>query len=75
MRRSVPGRTSCAWCSIAAARRRGSASNGFPVGAVRDRRVGRRSSRAAARDIGPSLFVKACEGGYDGRSQLRLDER
>jgi 5-(carboxyamino)imidazole ribonucleotide synthase len=28
---------------------------------------------AAARDIGPTLFVKACEGGYDGRSQLRFD--
>lgn len=28
---------------------------------------------AAARAIGPSLFVKACEGGYDGRSQLRFD--
>jgi 5-(carboxyamino)imidazole ribonucleotide synthase len=27
---------------------------------------------SAARDIGPELFVKACEGGYDGRSQLRL---
>jgi 5-(carboxyamino)imidazole ribonucleotide synthase len=28
---------------------------------------------AAAKEIGPSLFVKACEGGYDGRSQLRFD--
>ena len=27
----------------------------------------------AARTLGPSLFVKACHGGYDGRSQLRLD--
>jgi 5-(carboxyamino)imidazole ribonucleotide synthase len=25
----------------------------------------------AATSIGPSLFVKSCEGGYDGRSQLR----
>jgi 5-(carboxyamino)imidazole ribonucleotide synthase len=27
----------------------------------------------AARTLGSTLFVKACEGGYDGRSQLRLD--
>jgi 5-(carboxyamino)imidazole ribonucleotide synthase len=27
---------------------------------------------AAVRTIGPALFVKSCEGGYDGRSQLRL---
>jgi 5-(carboxyamino)imidazole ribonucleotide synthase len=27
----------------------------------------------AARELGPTLFVKACEGGYDGRSQLRFD--
>ncbi len=27
----------------------------------------------ATRTLGPDLFVKACEGGYDGRSQLRLD--
>jgi len=27
----------------------------------------------AARTLGPDLFVKACHGGYDGRSQLRLD--
>ena len=27
----------------------------------------------AARTIGPQLFVKACHGGYDGRSQFRYD--
>jgi 5-(carboxyamino)imidazole ribonucleotide synthase len=27
----------------------------------------------AARALGPSLFLKTCEGGYDGRSQVRLD--
>ena len=27
---------------------------------------------ASARTIGPSLFVKSCEGGYDGRSQVRF---
>ena len=26
----------------------------------------------AVRDIGPTLFVKACTGGYDGRSQVKL---
>ena len=26
----------------------------------------------ASRTLGESIFVKACEGGYDGRSQLRL---
>ena len=45
---------------------------GFPVGAYAC--VESESALAtAARDIGPSLFVKACEGGYDGRSQLRFD--
>lgn len=46
------------------------ASHGFPVGphAI----VGSTAELAtAAREIGPSLFVKACQGGYDGRSQLR----
>ena len=44
---------------------------GFPVGAYAH--VDSADSLArASRDIGPSLYVKACEGGYDGRSQLRL---
>jgi 5-(carboxyamino)imidazole ribonucleotide synthase len=48
------------------------ADNGFPVG--RYSHVDSADSLAsAARDIGPSLFVKACEGGYDGRSQIRFD--
>ncbi|HEY2027025.1 MAG TPA: 5-(carboxyamino)imidazole ribonucleotide synthase [Gemmatimonadaceae bacterium] len=45
-------------------------SHGFPVGphAI----VSTPTELAtAAREIGPSLFVKACEGGYDGRSQIR----
>lgn len=45
-------------------------SHGFPVGphAI----VGSAAELAtAALEIGPSLFVKACQGGYDGRSQLR----
>jgi 5-(carboxyamino)imidazole ribonucleotide synthase len=48
------------------------ADNGFPVGAYAD--VATADALAgAARDIGPTLFVKACEGGYDGRSQIRFD--
>jgi 5-(carboxyamino)imidazole ribonucleotide synthase len=45
-------------------------SHGFPVGphAI----VSSPTELAtAASEIGPSLFVKACQGGYDGRSQLR----
>ena len=46
--------------------------HGFPVGPYAD--VDSAASLdAASRRIGPSLFVKACEGGYDGRSQLRFD--
>jgi 5-(carboxyamino)imidazole ribonucleotide synthase len=46
--------------------------HGFPVGAYAD--VDSAASLDdAARRIGPALFVKACEGGYDGRSQLRFD--
>jgi 5-(carboxyamino)imidazole ribonucleotide synthase len=48
------------------------ADHGFPVGPYAH--VDSASSLdAAARQIGPALFVKACEGGYDGRSQLRFD--
>jgi 5-(carboxyamino)imidazole ribonucleotide synthase len=48
------------------------ADHGFPVGphAVVESVD---QLAAAVRDIGPSLFVKSCEGGYDGRSQLRLE--
>jgi len=46
--------------------------NGFPVGPYAH--VSTADELAAtAREIGPALFVKACEGGYDGRSQLRFD--
>ena len=46
--------------------------HGFPVGPYAD--VDSAASLdAASQSIGPSLFVKACEGGYDGRSQLRFD--
>ena len=47
------------------------AHNGFPIGAYT--LVESASDLASARTThGPDLFVKACEGGYDGRSQLRL---
>jgi 5-(carboxyamino)imidazole ribonucleotide synthase len=46
--------------------------NGFPVGSYAHVSTSDELA-AAARDIGPALFVKACEGGYDGRSQIRFD--
>jgi 5-(carboxyamino)imidazole ribonucleotide synthase len=46
--------------------------NGFPVGAYAHVDTAE-SLAVAAREIGPVLFVKACEGGYDGRGQLRFD--
>ena len=47
------------------------AAQGIPIGAY----VVVDSAEAladAARTLGASLFVKACEGGYDGRNQVRL---
>ncbi len=47
------------------------AHNGFPIGAYT--LVESASDLASARAAhGADLFVKACEGGYDGRSQLRF---
>lgn len=48
------------------------ADNGFPVGAHAHVDTAQALAMAAS-EIGPALFVKACEGGYDGRSQLRFD--
>jgi 5-(carboxyamino)imidazole ribonucleotide synthase len=48
------------------------ADRGFPVGPYAHVDSAP-SLDAASRHIGPALFVKACEGGYDGRSQLRFD--
>jgi 5-(carboxyamino)imidazole ribonucleotide synthase len=48
--------------------------HGFPVGAYALVESAA-DLVAAARDIGPSLFVKSCEGGYDGRSQIRFNDR
>jgi 5-(carboxyamino)imidazole ribonucleotide synthase len=47
--------------------------NGFPVGAYAHVDSAE-ALGTASREIGPALFVKACEGGYDGRSQLRFDD-
>ena len=48
------------------------AEQGFPVGP--HAHVDSAGALAAAAErLGPALFVKCCEGGYDGRSQLRLD--
>jgi 5-(carboxyamino)imidazole ribonucleotide synthase len=48
------------------------ASNGLPIGpyAVVESAA---ALADAVRTIGPTLFLKACQGGYDGRSQLRLE--
>lgn len=45
---------------------------GFPVGPYALVRTADELA-LAARMLGSGLFVKACEGGYDGRSQLRFD--
>jgi 5-(carboxyamino)imidazole ribonucleotide synthase len=47
------------------------AEHGFPVGPHRVVDSAAALTDAAA-SIGPSLFVKSCQGGYDGRSQLRF---
>ncbi|HET9728295.1 MAG TPA: 5-(carboxyamino)imidazole ribonucleotide synthase [Acidimicrobiia bacterium] len=47
------------------------AQHGFPIGEYRDvSNVAELDS--AARELGP-LLLKACHGGYDGRSQIRVD--
>jgi 5-(carboxyamino)imidazole ribonucleotide synthase len=47
------------------------AEHGFPVGAYALVESAD-ALAAAASALGPALFVKTCQGGYDGRSQLRL---
>src|SRR3954465_8274753 len=44
--------------------------NGLPIGEYREVTTGE-DLAAAQRDLG-ALFVKACRGGYDGRSQARV---
>jgi 5-(carboxyamino)imidazole ribonucleotide synthase len=51
--------------------RRWLAGKGFPVGP--HAHVDSAPALAEAmRSIGPALFVKSCQGGYDGRSQVRV---
>lgn len=47
------------------------ADHGFPVGPYAPVTTAAELATAAG-SIGPALFVKACQGGYDGRSQLRM---
>ena len=53
-----------------AQQKRGSRDTAFRSAPTATSRA-RRSSQRAARELGP-LFVKACRGGYDGRSQARV---
>jgi 5-(carboxyamino)imidazole ribonucleotide synthase len=48
------------------------AQNGFPIGDYRDV-ASVAELESAARELGP-LMLKACHGGYDGRSQRRVDD-
>ena len=48
------------------------ADQGFPVGAYAHVDSAE-SLAAAATSLGKSLFVKVCQGGFDGRGQLRFD--
>ncbi|MDB4874382.1 MAG: phosphoribosylaminoimidazole carboxylase [Gemmatimonadetes bacterium] len=53
-----------------AVQKRWLADNGFPIGDYREVHSAD-DLLAATRELGP-LFVKACHGGYDGRSQARV---
>ena len=69
----APGRRDPrAWCRIARGRSSGSPTRAFPIGPYRVVRTADELADAM-RTLGARLFVKACHGGYDGRSQLRLD--
>ncbi len=48
------------------------AANGAPIGPYAEIRTG--EDLAAAQQALGSLFVKACRGGYDGRSQARITQ-
>ncbi|MFZ5468622.1 MAG: 5-(carboxyamino)imidazole ribonucleotide synthase [Myxococcota bacterium] len=54
------------------AQRQWLSEHGFPQGPWRLARSAAELS-AAARDLGGRVFVKACQGGYDGRGQEQLD--
>ncbi len=48
------------------------AAHDIPIGAYAHVRTADELRRAVA-TLGPTLFVKACEGGFDGRGQARMD--
>jgi len=48
------------------------AQHGFPIGEYRDA-ASVSEIESASRDFGP-LIVKSCHGGYDGRSQMRVND-
>jgi len=48
------------------------AQHGFPIGEYRDAESVS-EIESAARDLGP-LIVKSCHGGYDGRSQMHVND-
>jgi 5-(carboxyamino)imidazole ribonucleotide synthase len=48
------------------------ADHGFPIGSYQVVRTAA-DLAGAMHTLGARLFLKACQGGYDGRSQLRLD--
>ena len=71
--RHAPVRPSAAILGVVqdrAAQKRWLSDNGFPIGAYHEVRSADDLS-AAATDLG-ALFVKTCRGGYDGRSQARV---
>jgi 5-(carboxyamino)imidazole ribonucleotide synthase len=67
-----PGATVLAMVQHRARQKQWLVDRGFPVGPYRVVREARDLAEAL-RALGPVLFLKACQGGYDGRSQLRLD--
>ena len=74
--RYAPVRPSAAILAVVqdrAAQKRWLTDSGFPVGAHREVRSADELAEAA-NDFG-ALFVKACHGGYDGRSQVRVRDR
>ena len=66
-----PGAHVLAMVQDRARQKRWLGEQGVPIGPYADVTTSDDLVRAVA-ELGPSLFVKACQGGYDGRSQLRL---
>jgi 5-(carboxyamino)imidazole ribonucleotide synthase len=66
-----PGAHVLAMVQDRARQKRWLASNDVPLGPWADVATAE-DLIAATGSLGPELFVKACQGGYDGRSQVRL---